>query len=174
MSGIPLLLGGSLPCSISGERTRIGEWTGMEYKHAFAAFPHLLQHLKLCASENLKFTPILSISTYTSPVLLQHCSLTARELRWCHFFFSFRQSALKEFSTQFGPPTQPAPLLVPKTINQKDFYPTSLPVSGIGQPQTSGLETGIFHSMRLRLKGLHTGSKQRLAPLCQWQYSYAS
>lgn len=119
MSGIPLLLGGSLPCSISGERTRIGEWTGMEYKHAFAAFPHLLQHLKLCASENLKFTPILSISTYTSPVLLQHCSLTARELRWCHFFFPSGSLLSKNFQLSLGHQHNQLLFLYPKLLTRK-------------------------------------------------------
>lgn len=148
------------------------DWDGIQA--CFCCFPP-----PPAAPETLCFREFEIYSNSLDFYIHQPCPSSALQLnsqrtKVVSFFFSFRQSALKEFSTQFGPPTQPAPLLVPKTINQKDFYPTSLPVSGIGQPQTSGLETGIFHSMRLRLKGLHTGSKQRLAPLCQWQYSYAS
>lgn len=82
------------------------------------------------------------------PYILQPCPSAApyppEHYRLCFCFVFFRKSAPTAFSTQFRAPTQPAPLLAPKTTNQQDFYPTSVTVSGIGQHKPLAWKLAIF------------------------------
>lgn len=118
----------------------------MAQKHIIAAFTFCSTRNSVLWRSLGLLSLVLLIPTYAQPcpsAVLQHILQNTKKV--CFAFF--RKSALTAFSTQFRAPTQPAPLLAPKTTNQQDFYPTSVTVSGIGQHQTSGLETGYFHSI---------------------------
>lgn len=176
-SGIPLLLGGSLPYSwlpLKRDKVKVQwvDWDGIKAT-AIAPFPQLpAAHETVLWKSLNSHSPILLIPTCISLVLLQHCSIISRDLVVLVFFSETLLS--QHFQLNLGHQHNRLLFLHPKLLTSKLSTPHLWQFQGIGQHQTSGLETGFFHNIWLRLKGLHRGSKQSLAPLCQWQYSYAS
>lgn len=154
------------------------DWDGIK-ANCFDPFPQLPAAHET-ALEKCKFTPSKSLGSCTP----QLCNSPApwpnlQRPSWVFCFglfyvlgFFSEILPLQNFQLNLGHWHNQLLLLALETINQEPFYPTSVTISGIGQHQTSHLESGLLSWHPAQPQRPADRIKAKFGPLCQGQYSH--